>query len=60
MDKDNFQNIAVNTATIGISFTDVETALRIAALSAGLIFTLYKFYITYQNEKSRNSTTEQK
>lgn len=52
MDKDTLQSIGVNAATIGISLTGVEAAIRIAALSVGLIFTLYKFYITYRNEKS--------
>ena len=53
MDKDTLQSIGVNAATIGISLTGVEAAIRIAALSVGLLFTLYKFYITYRNEKSR-------
>tara|TARA_R100001377_G_scaffold80161_1_gene58834 strand:- start:5613 stop:5789 length:177 start_codon:yes stop_codon:yes gene_type:complete len=52
MDKDTIQSIGVNAATIGISLTGVEEAIRILALCVGLIFTLYKFYITYRNEKS--------
>lgn len=52
MDKDTIQSIAVNGATIGISLTNVEATIRITALVVGLIFTLYKFYLTYMNEKS--------
>jgi len=52
MDKDTIQSIAVNGATIGISLTNVEATIRITALIVGLIFTLYKFYLTYKNEKS--------
>tara|TARA_R100001443_G_C3212567_1_gene143815 strand:- start:193 stop:360 length:168 start_codon:yes stop_codon:yes gene_type:complete len=52
MDKDTLQSIAVNGATIGISLTDVEATIRITALVIGLLFTLYKFYLTYKNEKS--------
>lgn len=52
MDRDTLQNIGVNAATIGISLTDLEAGLRIFALFIGLVFTLYKFYITYKNEKS--------
>lgn len=52
MDKDTIQSIAVNGATIGISLTNVEATIRITALVVGLIFTLYKFYLTYKNEKS--------
>lgn len=52
MDKDTIQSIAVNGATIGISLTDVEATIRITALLIGLIFTSYKFYLTYKNEKS--------
>jgi EamA domain-containing membrane protein RarD len=52
MDKDTLQSIAVNGATIGISLTNVEATIRITALVVGLVFTLYKFYLTYKNEKS--------
>jgi len=55
MDKDTLQSILVNSATIGISLTNVEATIRIAALLVGLIFTLYKFYLTYKNEKSRTN-----
>ena len=56
MDKDTLQSIGVNAATIGISFSGVEEALRITALSIGIIFTIYKFYITYRNEKGGINT----
>jgi len=31
MDKDSIKNIVVNGAAIGVSFTEVEQALRLAA-----------------------------
>jgi len=60
MDKDTIQSIAVNGATIGISLTDVEAGIRITALIVGLVFTLYKFYLTYKSEKSSTNKTRQK
>jgi len=60
MDKDTIQSIAVNGATIGISLTDVEAGIRITALIVGLVFTLYKFYLTYKSEKSSINKTRQK
>ena len=56
MDKDTFQSIAVNGATIGFSLTGVEAGLRVSALVIGIVFTLYKFHVTYKADaKSRNS-----
>ncbi len=60
MDKDTIQSIAVNGATIGISLTNVEATIRITALVVGLVFTLYKFYLTYKNEKSSINKVKQK
>ena len=60
MDKDTIQSIAVNGATIGISLTNVEATIRITALVVGLIFTLYKFYLTYKNEKSSINKVKRK
>jgi len=60
MDKDTLQSIAVNGATIGISLTNVEATIRITALIVGLIFTLYKFYLTYKNEKSSINKVKRK
>jgi len=53
MDKDTIQNIVVNGATIGLSLTDIETGLRVSALIVGIIFTLYKFYLTYKENAKR-------
>lgn len=56
MDKDTTQSVIVNAATIGFSLTGVEAGLRVSALIVGIIFTLYKFHVTYKsNEKSRNN-----
>jgi len=60
MDKDTIQSIAVNGATISISLTNVEATIRITALLVGLIFTLYKFYLTYKNEKSSINKAKRK
>ena len=53
IDKDNAENLIVNGAAIGISLTDVETWLRITAIVLGILFTLYKFYITYQKNANK-------
>ena len=51
MDKDLIKNIAVNGGAIGISFTEVETALRFAALLLGIAYTIFNFYIAYKKNK---------
>tara|TARA_B110000908_G_C10201241_1_gene425415 strand:+ start:1355 stop:1513 length:159 start_codon:yes stop_codon:yes gene_type:complete len=48
MDKDSIKNIAVNGAAIGVSFTELEQALRLTALIIGLAYTIYNFYTAYK------------
>jgi hypothetical protein len=48
MDKDSIKNILVNGAAIGVSFTEVEQALRLAALVVGLAYTIYNFHTAYK------------
>tara|TARA_R100000541_G_scaffold50726_1_gene58028 strand:+ start:1170 stop:1343 length:174 start_codon:yes stop_codon:yes gene_type:complete len=55
MDKDTTESIIVNGAAIGLSFTELEPALRLLGLIIGIAFTLYKFYLAYKNEKRRSN-----
>ena len=56
MDKDTTESIIVNSAAIGLSFTELEPILRVTGLIIGIAYTLYKFYLTYKkNEKGRNN-----
>lgn len=52
MDKDTTESIIVNSAAIGLSYTEMEPVLRILGLVIGIAFTVYKFYLAYKNEKS--------
>ena len=42
--NDIIQIIILNVGALGFSFTDVEQALKIIALSLTIIYTLFKFY----------------
>tara|TARA_R110002074_G_scaffold11097_2_gene41267 strand:+ start:146 stop:313 length:168 start_codon:yes stop_codon:yes gene_type:complete len=53
MDKDVVKNIAVNGTAIGVSFTELETALRFTALLLGIAYTLFNFYVAYKKNKNR-------
>jgi|TARA_R110000803_G_scaffold49503_1_gene102934 hypothetical protein len=54
MDKDTAESIVVNGAAIGLSFSGAEQWLRMTALLLGILFTLYKFYRLYKDDKSSN------
>lgn len=56
MDKDTTEGIIINGAAIGLSFSQVEQWLRITALVLGIMYTLYKFYRLYKNEKGGTIT----
>ena len=53
MDKDVIKNIAVNGAAIGVSFTQLEQALRLAALVIGLAYTIYNFHVAYKKNEGK-------
>tara|TARA_R100001369_G_C3322075_1_gene169121 strand:- start:3718 stop:3891 length:174 start_codon:yes stop_codon:yes gene_type:complete len=52
MDKDTTENLLINGAAIGLSFSNIEQWLRIGALVLGIFYTLYKFYRLYKDDKS--------
>ncbi len=51
MDNDSIKNLAVNGTAIGLSFTEVEAALRFAALLLGIAYTIFNFYVAYKKNK---------
>tara|TARA_B100000780_G_scaffold228515_2_gene167921 strand:+ start:7145 stop:7306 length:162 start_codon:yes stop_codon:yes gene_type:complete len=53
MDKDVIKNMAVNGAAIGMSFTELEQVLRLAALVIGLAYTIYNFHVVYKKNESK-------
>tara|TARA_R110000744_G_scaffold246732_1_gene363150 strand:+ start:1400 stop:1561 length:162 start_codon:yes stop_codon:yes gene_type:complete len=53
MDKDGIKNMAVNGAAIGMSFTELEQALRLTALIIGLAYTIYNFNVAYKKNEGK-------
>jgi multisubunit Na+/H+ antiporter MnhC subunit len=53
MDKDVIKNLAVNGAAIGMSFTELEQALRLTALIIGLAYTIYNFNVAYKKNEGK-------
>jgi hypothetical protein len=46
---------SVNSATLGVvTMADAESTLKVGLLALTIIYTLYKFFITWKTQKAQN------
>ena len=48
---DNAKIVLANTAAIGVSLSSLEVGLRIISLVSAIVYTLYKLYKEFNNDR---------
>jgi len=50
---DNAKILLANTAAIGVSLSSLEVGLRIISLVSAIVYTLYKLYKEFNNDRKQ-------
>jgi len=50
---DNAKILLANTAAIGVSLSSLEVGLRIVSLVSAIVYTLYKLYKEFNNDRKQ-------